>query len=135
MNQPLGKNSVSGIAFEIAKMLELPNPDLYTFHSFRRTSATNAADNGATPQQMVDFYGWKLTNMAKEYVSTSKHAIKTMACKLECHEKTETVESPPSEMDSKAVSNKLVLSDVLDMTKFPNVTKLVVVQNVNQLNL
>ena len=37
---------------------------------------------GATPQQLVDFYGWKSTAMAHEYISTSKFALQNMATRL-----------------------------------------------------
>ena len=53
-----------------------------TFHSLRRSFATSAADNGATAQQMTDFYGWKSANMAQEYISTSKNAVNNMAALL-----------------------------------------------------
>ena len=58
-NQHMGKNSISKIPHEIASLLNLPVPARYTFHSFGRTSATNASDAGATTEQLVDFYGWK----------------------------------------------------------------------------
>ena len=64
-NQHMGKNSISKIPHEIASLLNLPDPARYTFHSFRRTSATNAADAGATTEQLVDFYGWKNSSMCK----------------------------------------------------------------------
>ena len=56
-SQAMGKNSVSKIPHEIAALLKLADPSKYTFHSFRRTSATRAADARATSQQLVDFYG------------------------------------------------------------------------------
>ena len=62
------------VPHEIAALLKLPNPSLYTFHSFRRTSATRAADAGATTEQLVDFYGWKNGSMCQEYISSSKPA-------------------------------------------------------------
>ena len=52
--------------------MEKENVSEFTFHSLRRSSATSAADNGATAQQMTDFYGWKSANMAQEYISTSR---------------------------------------------------------------
>jgi len=59
--------------------LSLPDPSLYTFHSFRRTSATSAADGGSSTAQMTDFFGWKSPNMCQEYVSSSKPAVTSMA--------------------------------------------------------
>ena len=58
-SQAMGKNSVSKIPHEIAALLKLADPSKYTFHSFRRTSATRAADGGDTSEQLVDFYSWK----------------------------------------------------------------------------
>ena len=68
----------------------------FTFHSFRRSSASAAADDGATAQQMIDFYGWKSVSMPQEYISTSKKAINNMAGLL----KLETVTSSSSAASS-----------------------------------
>jgi hypothetical protein len=78
----MGKNMMSKVPSEIAEKLSLPNPSKNTFHSFRRTSATSAADAGATTEQLVDFYGWKNASMCQEYISSSKPAIVGMANKL-----------------------------------------------------
>ena len=66
----------------MASILQKDNISNYTFHSFRRSSATAAADNGASVQQMQDFYGWKSANMTMEYISTSKSAVQSMASSL-----------------------------------------------------
>jgi site-specific recombinase XerD len=81
-SQPMGRNMVAKIPHELASRFNLPNPAEYTFHSFRRTSATSAADGGSTSEQMIEFFGWKQAAMCQEYVSTSKHAIRNMAKKL-----------------------------------------------------
>ena len=78
----MGKNMVSKVPNEMATLLKKEDPNDFTFHSLRRSSATAAADAGATVQQMMEFYGWQNTNMPQEYVSTSKAAVKTMAEKL-----------------------------------------------------
>ena len=82
VNQPIGKNSMALIPQEMAKSLDKDDVSGYTFHSQRRTACTAAADNGATPQQMVDFFGWKSMSMPQEYISTSKHAVSKMATLL-----------------------------------------------------
>ena len=79
---PLGKNMVSAVPKEMARWLQKENVDEFTFHSFRRTSATHAADSGATANQLMDFFGWANSKVAQEYVSTSKSAVKNMAAKL-----------------------------------------------------
>jgi len=66
----------------LRKVLGLPNPASYMFHSFRRTSATIAADAGSTTKQMVDFFGWKNSSMCQEYILSSKPAILVMANRL-----------------------------------------------------
>ena len=54
----------------------------FTFHSFRRSAATAAADTGATAAQLTDFFGWKNPSMTTEYISTSKAAVNNMASLL-----------------------------------------------------
>ena len=82
-NSPMGKNTISVVPKEMAKLLGKESSNDFTFHSLRRTSATAAADNGATVQQLMDFYGWQNTNMPQEYVSTSKAAVSSIAQKLQ----------------------------------------------------
>ena len=82
VNIPMGRNMVADIPHVIATYLELPNAHEFTFHSFRRSSATAAADAGATPAQMVDFFGWKNTNMPNQYISSSSAQVNTMANRL-----------------------------------------------------
>ena len=53
----------SQIPHEMASMLEKEDPAKYTFHSFRRTSATMAAEEGGSAMQLQDFFGWKSPNM------------------------------------------------------------------------
>ncbi len=72
----------------------------FTFHSFRRSSASAAADNGATAQQMIEFYCWKSESMPQEYISTSKKATNNMAGLL----KPETVT-----FSSSAASSELLM--------------------------
>jgi hypothetical protein len=78
----LGKNILYKLPHELAILFNPPEPKTYTFHSFRRTSATSAADAGATTEQMVDFFGWKNGTMCQEYISSSKAAMLGMANKL-----------------------------------------------------
>ena len=77
----MGKNRLAEAPKEVAKHLGL-DPEKYSFHSFRRSSATAAADAGASTDQMVDFFGWANQKMTTEYISTSKHAVVKMADRL-----------------------------------------------------
>ena len=90
--QVMGRNMLCEIPHQVAEFLGKENIQDYTFHSFRRSSATAAADQGATAQQMVDFFGWKSHGMTNEYISTSEHQITNMAQKLA---KTDTKEPDP----------------------------------------
>jgi len=82
VKQAMGKNMVSQVPHDIASRLGLENVEKYTFHSFRRTSATSAADGGATTEQMVDFFGWRNGSMCTEYVSSIKPALLGKANRL-----------------------------------------------------
>ena len=82
VGQPMGRNMLAEVPKQVARFLGKPNVEDFTFHSFRRSSATAAADAGATPQQMVDFFGWKHPSMTAEYISTSRHQLNTMAGRL-----------------------------------------------------
>jgi integrase len=96
---PMGKNTISQVPHDIAALLGLANPSLYTFHSFRRTSATSAADGGSTAAQMTDFFGWKNPSMCHEYVSSSKPAITKMAQTLAAYPENFSMEDPDVEME------------------------------------
>lgn len=52
-NQVIGKNKLGGMPKEIAQFLKLPNPEGYTGHSFRRSSATLIADEGNIFQTFI----------------------------------------------------------------------------------
>ena len=134
MNQPVGRNMIGAIPFQMAEVLSKEDPKSYTFHSFRRTAATAAADSGATPQQLQDFFGWKNVTMASEYVSTSTAALKTMAKHLTggSNKKDTNIESASSSSLKSTSSNDL--GDISNI--FPSgVSKIVIMQNVQNVNM
>lgn len=71
INQLIGKNKIGSMPQEIASFLELPDPKLYTGHSFRRTSATLLADAGAHITTLKRLGGWRSTNVAESYIEDS----------------------------------------------------------------
>jgi len=87
--------------------VSLDNPDDYTFHSYRRTSATTAANGGMTSEQMQGFYSWKSASMSQEYISTSRPAIVRAAQTLGSFEFGE----PEVEVEVAVAENELDLSD------------------------
>ena len=75
----MGRNMVQLVPRDVAKFLKLADCEKFTFHSLRRTSATVAANEGATGQLLTDYYGWKDLAMANEYISTSDASLNQMA--------------------------------------------------------
>ncbi|XP_043461530.1 uncharacterized protein LOC122498058 [Leptopilina heterotoma] len=69
--QVIGKNKFGKMPSEIAKYLDLENPELYTGHSFRRTSATLLADSGADIIALKRLGGWKTSAVAEGYIEES----------------------------------------------------------------
>ena len=63
----------------MATKLSLEDPQLYTGHCFRRTSATMAADGGATPQQMQRAFGWRRISTAQRYIEETDSGAQSMA--------------------------------------------------------
>lgn len=69
--QPIGINTFADIPKRIATFLGLQNPDQFTGHCFRRTSATLLADSGADLLTLKRHGGWKSNVVAEGYVEES----------------------------------------------------------------
>ena len=63
-NLPLGINTIGAIPKKIATFLQLPEPELYTGHCFRRTSATLLVDGGGK-DNLERHGGWKSDTIAE----------------------------------------------------------------------
>ena len=61
---PLGRNMLAGKGKEIANLLGLENPNKYTTHTWRRSSATLMANEGATREDMRGHFAWASEDMA-----------------------------------------------------------------------
>lgn len=79
-----GKNHVTVLAKAIATFLGL-DPTGYTGHSFRRSSATAAADGGISLLNLKRFGGWKSDAVASSYIGESLPTIKDAAIRLMPH--------------------------------------------------
>lgn len=77
--QPVGKNTLGKIPNLIANFLKLPNPELYTGHCMRRSSASLLADAGADITTIKRHGGWKSTAVAEGYVENSVENKKNIA--------------------------------------------------------
>ncbi|CAH2209166.1 jg23352, partial [Pararge aegeria aegeria] len=66
--QNIGINTFGSMPKIVAKYLNLANPESYTGHTFRRTSATLLADSGADLLTKKRHGGWKSNSVAEGYV-------------------------------------------------------------------
>uniref|UniRef100_A0A6P7GY87 Uncharacterized protein LOC114348327 n=1 Tax=Diabrotica virgifera virgifera TaxID=50390 RepID=A0A6P7GY87_DIAVI len=77
--QRLGKNKFADIGRQIAKYLNLPNPQSYTGHCYRRSSATLYIDGGGDLTGLKRHGGWKSTQVAEGYIDQSMRNKATTA--------------------------------------------------------
>ncbi|KAL7294257.1 hypothetical protein TKK_0012273 [Trichogramma kaykai] len=69
--QPVGINKFGSMPKEVATYLDLPNPNMYTGHSFRRTSGTLLVDASADLTVLKRHGAWKFNTVAEGYISES----------------------------------------------------------------
>lgn len=80
--QRIGINKFGAMGKKIAEYLKIPSPELYTGHSFRRTSATILANAGADILQLKRHGGWKSNAVAEGYVDDSMRNKNNTASKI-----------------------------------------------------
>ncbi|XP_071573031.1 uncharacterized protein [Temnothorax nylanderi] len=85
-HQPIGINKFGRMPAIIAKYLNLSDPDSYTGHTFRRTSATLLADSGADILTLKRHGGWKSNTVAEGYIEDSFNNKKKI-----CNQITSTI--------------------------------------------
>lgn len=71
VNQVIGINKIRNTPKQIAMYLNLVEPDLYTGHCFRRSSATLLADSGADLTSLKRHGGWRSSAVAEGYIEES----------------------------------------------------------------
>ncbi|CAG5109268.1 Protein of unknown function [Cotesia congregata] len=69
--QVLGRNEIGQIPKIIAEYLKLTNPQYYTRHCLRRTSATLILNSGANKTMLKQLGGWKSASIAGGYTENS----------------------------------------------------------------
>jgi len=67
----MGIHVLSKIPIDIAKFLELLNPEFYTGHAFRRSTASAMAESGASSILMRTHFNWKSEATAMKYVEST----------------------------------------------------------------
>lgn len=95
--QVIGRNKFGNFPKEIATFLKLPNPELYTGHCFRRTSATLLADSGANLTTLKRHGGWKSDQVAEGYIEESvENKSKITSCITEAINLNQSTSPRPS---------------------------------------
>lgn len=79
ISQRVGIHTVGGVPKKMAQFLGLANPELYTGHSFRRTSATLLANAGAEFSVLKRHGGWKSSSVAEKYIEDSLEGKRKVA--------------------------------------------------------
>lgn len=69
--QPVGIHKLESVPKQVAEYLCLPNPNLYTGHTLRRTSATLLANSGASDVTMKIHGGWSSSSVVSGYIADS----------------------------------------------------------------
>lgn len=69
----LGHNTTAKTGVRIATVLGLPNPELYTGHTFRRTCATICVERGMQLVGIKQITGHKSDTVAQKYIDRSKN--------------------------------------------------------------
>ena len=127
----MGKNKISQIGQDVAKVLKLDNAKSYTGHCFRRTAATFAADGGASTTAMKRHFGWKSENTAMKYVNKSEKGAAAMALVLNPSEPStsDALAVLPSTSGGAGVVNKTVnLSSNVDQREMTSSNKVYNIQ-------
>lgn len=121
--QCVGINTFGKMPSEIAAFLGLPNPELYTGHSFRRSSATILADNGEQITNIKRLGGWKSTAVAEGYIEESlknKKEISNKILQLPCSTTTISTTSTSVEVETDH-NNVLKVPDIAENSLQDNI--------------
>lgn len=125
--QIIGINKFGQMGKTIAEYLQLINPEKYTGHCLRRSSATLYADGGATMTALKRHGGWKSACVAEGYIAESKKTkidaankiLKQINSKL-CPSTSTTVNNVSSETFSITNKNDMNISNIPAPIHFHN---------------
>lgn len=89
-NSVIGENTLAAFPKRVAKYLGLPNVEDFISHSWRRSSATIAVEQGFDVVQLKLLGGWKSSTVAEGYVDNSIKGKKKRARMLSGQDPAET---------------------------------------------
>ena len=78
-DRPIGKKMMADITKEIARFLNLEDPESDTSHSIRRTGATLLAEKSVTTEALRQYGGWKNASTAQVYIESTASNKKRLA--------------------------------------------------------
>lgn len=107
--QVIGINKFGAMPKQIATYLKLPDPQSYTGHSFRRTSAMLLADTGADPSTLKRHSGWRCNQIGYVEDSLDKK-IKI------CEQITESVHLQPSSFTTVDIKEEPIDESTLEVS-------------------
>ena len=70
--QPMGKNFLAKFTVKMANFLNLPNPETYSGHAIRRSSASIMAEAGTSTSQLKKHFYWKTEATSLKYIENSE---------------------------------------------------------------
>lgn len=79
VKSPIGINKIGQVPKIIASYLKLCNPEQYTGHCFRRSSASHLANQGSDLVTIKRHGGWKSSTVAESYIEDSLQKKKDVA--------------------------------------------------------
>lgn len=117
IKQVVGIHTIGGIPKKIAKYLGLPDPECYTGHAFRRSSATIYCNSGANLLDLKRLGGWKSDAVAEGYIDESESKQVT-ACKDLRREIIKSIAAPGQVIENIAPdsSRNAQLPDTLEIS-------------------
>lgn len=110
-NQVIGRHKFLSIPKKIAEFLNLPEPEKYTGHSFRRTSATLLADAGADIITLKRHGGWRSANIAEGYVQESINNKRKIGDLISRQIKLPRIEKPVATCTTTTTTDSLLYTD------------------------
>lgn len=113
--QCVGINTFGKMPANIAGYLKLPNPELYTGHCFRRSSATMLANSGSNITNIKRHGGWKSSTVAESYIEDSIENKKKIAHNILKNTSTTTIPMISHASTSQISDNLIVAHEALDM--------------------
>ena len=115
---------------DIATYLGLEEPEQYTGHSFRRSSASWLADSGADKDTIMWHGSWSSSTVAEGYVESSEGNKKRIAAQIFGSENSDN--KPPAKQARIEKAEICVATEAQPILKFENCSSCTIHINFNK---